>query len=255
MKPWVRALVFVVLGMLTVVVCHLFPNAATNPESGMVMHLPKETAKLQGIEVPVSRLEAETLPPDTTYLKMVYFEKFLPAQVSRSRQMAVTLILAGSDRRSLHEPEVCLDGQGWDLVKRTVIPIELAQDKLEVMELELGRWARRDDGSLIKDQNGKKIRVRALYTYWWVAKEDSTPHSNERIMRTALNNMFRNVNDRWGYPSLFVPFDRRLPFDEGKEEARARTVEFIQEFAPKFQKSLGAVEPSSEQEQTVSSAE
>ena len=52
--------------------------------------------------------------------------------------------------------------------------------------------------------------------------------------------MFRNLNDRWGYPSIMVPVDPRLGSEEGVAEARKRAFDFISEFAPQFQKSLGA---------------
>ena len=58
--------------------------------------------------------------------------------------------------------------------------------------------------------------------------------------------MFRNINDRWGYPSVMVLADLRLPADEGMEEAAQRAFDFIEEYAPKFQKSLGAVETGQE---------
>ena len=52
--------------------------------------------------------------------------------------------------------------------------------------------------------------------------------------------MFRNVNDRWGYPSVQVMVDPVYSREEGREEARERALEFIRDYAPGFQKSLGA---------------
>lgn len=237
-----RAIVFVGLGAATILLCHIFPNAATNPETGMVMWLPESIPGSDGREIPISEEEKKNLPSDTTILRRTYLELGYSEDWATYRQLTASLVLMGSDRRSLHEPEFCLRGLGWQLSPGRVVRVETRKGPLEVMELELKRWLRRADGSLVRDAQGNKIRIRGYYYYWWVAKSDSTPHSKVRIARAALNSMFRNVNDRWGYPSVQVLIDPRLPAEEGSAEARKRAQEFIAAYAPEFQKSLGAEE-------------
>jgi hypothetical protein len=234
-----RSVVLVSLAAATIILCSWFPNAGRNSQVGLYMWLPEDTFELKGRSVSVSSQEADTLPEDTTYLKMAYLEKFKPPEVARYRQMSATLILSGNDRRSLHEPEICLDGQGWKIEKREVDVVSTLGGDLEVMTLQLGRWAKKD-GDFVTDENGERIRIQAIYVYWWVSAEGSTPHADERVVRTALNNMFRNLNDRWGYPSIMVPVDARFGSQEGLREARKRAFDFVSEYAPKFQKSLGA---------------
>jgi hypothetical protein len=87
-----------------------------------------------------------------------------------------------------------------------------------------------------KDDTGKVFRVRAHYVYWWIGKERSTPHDWERIVFSDLDNIFRNVNNRWGYPSVMVVVDPER--ENGDEEARERAFDWIRAHAPTFQKSL-----------------
>ena len=234
-----RSAVLAGMAVLTILLCSWFPNAGRNSQVGLYMWLPEESFKLEGRSVSVSSQEAETLPKDTTYLKMAYLEKFKSPQVAQHRQMSATLILSGNDRRSLHEPEICLRGQGWKIEKREVNVVPTVGGDLEVMTLQLGRWAKRG-GDVVKDESGERFRIRAIYVYWWVSADGSTPHADERVIRTALNNMFKNLNDRWGYPSIMVPVDARFDSEEGLREARKRAFDFVSEYAPKFQKSLGA---------------
>ena len=240
MRNGVQLLVFGGLAVATLLVCRLFPNASTDPDPGLIMWLPEEVGYLEGKRVSVSAEEASTLPPDTEYLKMAYYP---PEDFSNSRQiwdgLSATLILSGTDRRSLHEPEICLDAQGWEIVRRFPITVETSGGPLEVMNLELGRWLIKD-GEYEVDENGQKRRLKAHYLYWWVSKNGSTAFTDERVMQTVLDNFLRNKNYRWGYPSVFVYDDFSNSTPESYERARERALSFIHDYAPRFQKSLGA---------------
>ena len=235
-----RSGILVVLAAATIALCHLFPNAATNPETGMVMVLPDSIPGSVGFEIPMGKQEKELLPEDTTILRRIYVERGHSEERRRWRQMVASLVLMGTDRRSLHEPEFCMRALGWQFKPGKVVTIETTGGPLKVKELELRRWKRGPDGTPLRDEQGRKIPVRAHYFYWWVSRDGSTPHSKRRIALSALNNMFRNVNDRWGYPSVQVMVDPVYSREEGREEARERALEFIREYAPGFQKSLGA---------------
>lgn len=240
MNHYIQLFVFVILALLTLLACHLFPNASADHESGLIMWLPDEFGLLEGERVSVSPQEAKTLPGDTEYLKMSYSP---PREFGRSpgfwEGLSATLILSGTDRRSLHEPEICLDAQGWEIERRVPITVETSAGPLEVMNLELGQWMI-DSGNYLLDENGDKIRLRAHYLYWWVAKDRSTAFTNQRVLKTVLDNFLRNKNSRWGYPSVLVFADPRRPSAENYDVARQRGLDFIRVNAPMFQKSLGA---------------
>lgn len=228
------------MAVATSLACSLFPNASADPETGLIMWLPEETNQYLGEEVSVSPQEAVTLPEDTTYLKMSYKSRFsIEDRLPFWDGLAATLILAGNDRRSLHEPEICLGAQGWEIEKSVPSRIKTSGGDLEVMDLFLGRW-HIEDGKHVKDRNGENLRLRAHYVYWWVSKEGSTAYTDERVMQTVLDNFLRNKNSRWGYPSVFAYVNPNSPAEEGREETRRKLFSFIRDYAPKFQKSLGA---------------
>lgn len=226
---WKSALVLVLAGT-TIGLCVAFPNAATDPETGMVMSLPDRIAGCSTYEPPVSDEEKKWLPADTGILKRMYYPvTAVDAEEARARSIVATLILSGTDRRSLHRPEVCLDGQGWEIWKREVETLSIGDETLDVMDFHLRKKVHREDGTL--------EQVRAHYIYWWIGKSTSTPSDFERILITVMDNMFRNVNNRWGYPSVMVNVDLSKG-EAAEEESRQRAFDFIREFAPLFQKSL-----------------
>jgi hypothetical protein len=229
----IQLLVFVVMAMATVVLCNLFPNSATTPESGLVLWLPDRIEGCRSEERELSDEEKKILPPDTTKLSKSYIETYLPDNIARYRALSATLILAGADKRSLHKPEICLVSQGWTITKSVPVNLETRGGELEVMHLHLRRQ--------VQAESEEPVFQRAHYIYWWVARHESTAFSNKRLLISAYNNIFKNLNDRWGYPSIMVMSDERYG-DIGHKESIQRAYSFIKEYAPTFQKSLGAVD-------------
>jgi hypothetical protein len=233
MKKHIQQILFIVMAMVTIGLCQLFPNAATTPESGLVLWLPNDIEGHTSEERELSDAEKKILPPDTTKVSRSYLEKSLPDDISRYRALSATLILAGADKRSLHKPEICLVGQGWTIAKSEPVKLETVGGELEVMHLHLTRQ--------IQAGGEEPAFQRAHYVYWWVARDKSTPFSNKRLLISAYNNIFKNLNDRWGYPSVMVLADERYG-EAGNKESIERAYAFIKQHAPSFQKSLGAVD-------------
>ncbi len=223
------ALVLLLAGT-TIGLCMAFPNAATDPATGMVMELPDRIPGCGTYEPPVSDEEKKWLPGDTGIMKRMYYPlTSRDGEEARQRAILATLILSGTDRRSLHRPEVCLDGQGWEIWKREVETLAIGDGTLDVMDFYLRKKIHQQDGTL--------KQVRAHYVYWWIGKSTSTASDFERILITVLDNMFRNINNRWGYPSVMVNVDTDAG-EGAEEEARQRAFEFIRQYAPMFQKGL-----------------
>ncbi len=224
---YLKLLFFVGIAAVTCFLCFKFPNAATDPESGMVdrLPLPSQLQNYQGVERKVSELEKEWLPPDTRINKRVYYPKdALSAEEAYARSVSLTLILSGNDQRSLHRPEVCLDAQGWTVTQSVVVPLEIGGKRLEVRDLHLERFDQQKDKSLRK--------TNAHYVYWWVGKGRTTHSSLQRKLHTALDNMFLNRNSRWGYPSVMV-FSQG---EDGQEKAQKRAYDFIENYGSLFMK-------------------
>lgn len=221
----VKCVILCGLMLATVGLCRVFPNAATDPQTGMLLQLPEDVPGYHVGVIEPSKKELKWLPEDTGIVKRSYL-----SYDARSRYEAIfaTLILSGNDPRSLHRPRVCLDGQGWTITSESVVPLKVNGHPLEVMDFRIERNE--------EDEAGNVVRVVAHYVYWWIGQDRSTPHDWKRILYTDLDNLFRNVNNRWGYPSVMVQVDPNR--ENGDQEARLRAYHWIAEFAPTFQKSL-----------------
>lgn len=230
-----RLAFFVGLSAVTVGLCQMFPNAALDPESGVMLQLPEVIPGFTSEKVDMSDAEKYWLPPETQSVKRVYTPIHVTSQNDRVfGGLTASIILSGADRRSLHRPEVCMTGQGWTIQKGEVVALETDGGPLEVMDLHLARK--------VTDEDGSEWTLYSNYIYWWVGKDTSTPHSWKRILTTSLNNMFRNVNDRWAYPSVMV-YTAKDGGADGRTSARDRAFDYIRAYAPTFQKSLGATDP------------
>lgn len=231
-----RTGVFIAMALATVVACEFFSDSKTNPVAGVVVWLPDEVF---GYEVETGIMgeeEKRWLPADTTFLKRVYTEDWLPEQEAGFRALSATLIVAGSDSRSLHRPQVCLTAQHWTIEKGEVVKLETSGGPLEVMDFHLVMAVRNEDGSARRDLNGDPLQRRAHYVYWWVGPDASTASYEERVWLEVWNSILKGRKERWACPSVMVWVDERK--EEG--EARGRAFDFIRKYAPEFQKSLGA---------------
>jgi len=230
------------MALVTMVSCKFFSDPSTSNESGVVVWLPSSIPGYSGEKGSMGKAEQEWLPKDTTYLKMVYTEDDEENENTATyRAINATLIVAGSDSRSLHRPSVCLTAQSWAIVKREVVKLMTKGGELEVMNFHLSRVIRNEDGSAAKDADGNKIVQRAFYCYWWVGPEDTTYSDEKRVWKSTLNSILKGKNERWAYPSVMRYVDERLG-EDGIEEARSLVFSFIENYAPLFQKSLGATE-------------
>ena len=230
---WQRPLVLLALSCVTVLVCWFSPAVHGGDEAGVVMSLPVRVPSFIGQpEKPVDE-ETKNLPEDTEIAKMRYGTA--AANSGEGDLVHVSVVLAGSERRSIHRPEVCLPGQGWSIVGSEVMPVEIAPGKvLRVKDLAIEKTGHHADGT--------ETRIRAHYVYWFIGTDITTPSHFERILRTTWDSIVRNVNHRWAYASMMALVTEDLDPKETHERHRTdeqtkRLMSFlIQQIAPRFQK-------------------
>jgi exosortase len=228
-----RHLGFPLLAALAVLACRQAPEVRSGADAGVVMELPGAIGGYLGSPEEPSRMEREQLPADTQILKMRYRTPALT--VDKLDWANVTVVLAGAERRSIHRPEVCLDGQGWTILDSKLIPIEIARGKvLHVKDLFLERlWVNKE---------GLKRPLRAHYVYWFVGTDVTTPHNWTRVWLSSWDSVARNVNHRWAYPAVSAwVTDNFDPIESGQrqrssEETLAMITDLIRSLAPRFQK-------------------
>jgi hypothetical protein len=229
--PWVipawRTAVFAVLGLGTLYFCVTAPATVAGDSSGVTMHLPDRVLDFYGRREVASEAELRVLPDDTEFAKMLYVSREPFAEAMSL--ISCSIVLSGKDRSSIHRPQVCLDAQGWSFDSMDLVPVDLNNgEKLRVTKLALSR----------KEElaSGRLITRRALYLYWFVGKDLAIPDSKTRVILTAWDNVFRNVNHRWAYVSVMAPITEGIQFD-GKSEVETQEMleHFMQEAVPAFQ--------------------
>lgn len=230
-----RALILAVLCGMTVLLCQFSPQPKGGGEAGVLAELPMAAGGFVGETEPPGDRELELLPSDTIIVKREYRT---PGRPVEARDLAhVSLIIAGNDTRSIHRPEVCLDGQGWMITSSTVREVKMFSGTvLRVRDLAIERQLLLADGS--------KLPLRAHYVYWFVGNDISTPNNLDRQLLSMRDSILFNVNHRWAYPSVMARVTDNLTPQQSGERRRddAQTVEMIlsliRSLAPRFQKDL-----------------
>lgn len=230
-----RAVILFALCGMTVLLCQFSPPAKGGDEAGVLAELPRVAGDFVGESEEPDTRERELLPADTILVKRAYRT---PGRPIEDRDLAqASLVIAGNDSRSIHRPEVCLDGQGWTVTSSRVHEVKLISGgTLSVRDLAIEREV------LLK--NGAKMPLRAHYIYWFVGADVSTPSNLERQMLSLRDSVLRNVNHRWAYPSVMARVtDNWTPQQLGeRRRSDAETVEMllglIRSLAPRFQKDL-----------------
>lgn len=132
--------------------------------------------------------EIELLPADTVQLKKKYVN-------SSGNVIHVGIVLSGKERASIHRPQVCLVGQGRQIMDTTYMPVPMeGRTPLKVTVLDLMTTIPRVDGS--------ELKYATYYAYWFVGKDRETPYHVQRMVWMATDRIFRNVSHRWAYISV-----------------------------------------------------
>ena len=228
-----RALIFACFAAVTALACRLSPAVRTGTSCGVIMDLP---ASLPGYVGRIGRPEAiekELLPDDTEFAKAVYFST--APDVAGRDVIHCSIVLSGAERRSIHRPEVCLVGQGWQLLDSSIIAVDMGGGrKLSVKDLYIEK--------VVTLTTGERRPVRAHYLYWFVGADVTTPSHVERIWLTLWDNLTRNVNHRWAYPSVMaLATDNFTSAEIGERvrtgpETQEALLGLIRQLVPLFQK-------------------
>jgi hypothetical protein len=182
--------------------------------------LPEHVLNAQSTNSPITRAELEGLPKDTTFARRLYL---LPG----GPMAQLTVVLMGSDRASIHQPEYCLTAQNWaiDKTERIVVPMDrpvrydLPANKVTVTKM-------------LKNKLGQVQKVSGLYVYWFVSADNLTAAPLSGMMWSLAKTLMENgVMERWAYVSYFCVCA------PGQEDAAfERLQQFIQAATPQFQK-------------------
>jgi hypothetical protein len=149
----------------------------------------------------ISLGEELLLPRDTEIIRRVY-------RSHGQDVFFVTIAVSGTERRSIHLPQICLVSQGNTIVNQRVVDIPLAErHPLEVTLLDLQRGGGDDSPG-----------DTSCFAYWFVTEGRETPKHIERLFWMAWDGVVHNTRRRWAYIS--VATHRSFESDEHVERVR-----------------------------------
>lgn len=165
--------------------------------------------------------ERRLLPADTEGARRLYVN-------SASNEVYCSVVVAGREVTSIHRPELCLPGQGWNIINEftETIPIPAAPGgALRVMRMNATRtvWL----------ASQQPARAQSIFLYWFVGKDRRTPYHWQRILWTTKDRVFHNTNHRWAYILIHIPVGVESPDTPRLEEAAMQTGRsFVQAIYP-----------------------
>lgn len=197
----------------------------TNIVGKTTVDLPVNVLDYGSQPLTVSSLEVKTLPKDTTFGRRHYTN-------DARLFMDVSVVLMGTDRTSIHKPQICLEGQGWKIDKSELLAIRMTRPQsydLPVMKLTASK-------NFKKTADGPIFTLRATFVYWFVSENRLTAQHKERMWGSAKDLVLTGVLPRWAYVS-YLSVCR-----PGQEEATYNHMkEFIAASVPEFQLVSGSM--------------
>lgn len=230
-QPWILFLSALLLiggaaGILSNVRSHQrlgAPGVVTQPISGtnrLHVVLPESVLDYTSEEVAVDEMTYSTLPKDTSFGNRHY-------KAPDGFVTALSVVLMGRDRTSLHKPQFCLAGQGYSIDQAASAADSIAIQKpcrydLPVVKLVSTKQVTAD---------GQNQIVRGVYVYWYIADDQLSASVSglERMWSMARRLLSTGVLQRWAYVSCFsvcVPGQEQATYERMKKFIAAAVPEF-----------------------------
>jgi hypothetical protein len=180
--------------------------------------LPVRVRQYTSTNLPMSKLESEILPADTTFVRRLY-------AAPGGAQVLLMVVLMGSDRTSIHKPEFCLTSQGWQI--RQMETTHVRMEKPHPYELPVRKFTLRQNR---RDAGGRVVEISGVYTFWFVCADRITASHWARVGYMTWDLLRTGVLPRWAYVGCFVQCQ------PGQEEAAfEREKQFLSVVVPEFQ--------------------
>ncbi len=171
------------------------PAVKTSPLADspcLQVDLPEHVPGYDSKPLEMQQIVMDYLPKDTSFGRRLY-------TAPDGFWTAVTVVLMGTDRTSLHKPQFCLSGSGWriddHLSSETSVRLERpCSYDLPVMKLIADNVVTID---------GQQVPAKGVYVYWFVADNEYTAKHWQRMWWMARDLFRTGVLQRWAYISYF----------------------------------------------------
>jgi hypothetical protein len=221
-------------GLLTQLGAHQKLGAAgvkTHPLPNSIrlqVDLPEQVLDFQSKEIETDEVTLGALPSDTSFGQRAY-------TAPDGFGLALSVVLMGTDRTSLHKPQFCLEGQGFHIDSTRSEETTVHVDKPVAYELPVVKLVSNRE---IMDNGQPQVQT-GVYVYWYVADGalSASVSGFQRMWWMGTELLRTGILQRWAYVSCFAvcqPGQEAAAFDRMKP--------FIAAAVPRFQLTPRAVE-------------
>jgi hypothetical protein len=156
--------------------------------------LPAHVLDYTSEAVEMDAVTLATLPQDTSFGRRRY-------QAPDGFAALISVVLMGRDRTSLHKTEFCLEGVGWRIDRNASTETTIHLDRPCAYELPVMKFIT----SMEPNDHGRKVPVRGVYVFWFVADGDEYTARHWQRMWWMARDLLRNgVLQRWAMISYFT---------------------------------------------------
>jgi hypothetical protein len=187
------------------------------------VYLPERVLNFASTNLPISSNVVSFLPPDTIYGSRRYW-------TADGFSVQLNVVLMGTDRTSIHKPEICLVAQGWSIPPAETLTLTVPRPEPYALTVKRILTQARH----FKMPDGREEVVRGIYIYWFVADNLLTAEHGERMWWMSRDLIRTGMLDRFAYISFYSVC---RPGQE--EETFNRMKEFIAASVPEFQLTTG----------------
>jgi len=181
--------------------------------------LPEDIDQIKSVPWPITIQELEWLPPDTTYGRRRYLA---PGGHFLSD---LNVVVMGKDRTSIHKPQYCLPSGGFEIRSEETITLPITLKDGSEQKAQLIRA-----GRTFKNAEGQNQELGALFFYYFVTDEETTPDHVDMLWRISKELILSGKTQRWGYVSMMTLY---RPGSEQK--ALEWSKELLKKAVPHFQ--------------------
>jgi len=230
MAHWIAPTV-VAVSSLVMIAAHRVDQIQVSPRTGIKVsadglnpvELPDYLGSTwEGQPAEIAAIEREVLPADTGFSRKNYI-----LLRDFNQRVFLSIVLSGRDRTSIHRPELCLVGQGWTITGRISHAFRRPDDPKARVPATVLRVERE-----FTSPQGQKVRVPALFAYWFVGADKVVATNTERVLYTSLDRLRHFEAHRWAYVVA-----QTLAVD-GEEAGLARIQSVLDGTLPAFQEPL-----------------
>lgn len=160
------------------------------------------------------------LPADTSFRVCLY-------KAEDGFYSQVSVVLMGSDRSSIHKPQICLTGQGWAIDNHLSDVESIHLDRPVAYDLPVNKLIATKQ---FAGPDGSAQTARGLYVYWFVDADRCTADSWKWMTWWMPRDLLWNgILERWAYISYFSacsPGQEAATYDRMKKLIATTVPEF-----------------------------